>query len=62
MNIVFVCTSNTCRSPISELFAVDWFKRRLKLSREEQEVRGILVRSGAYVTRTDCCLHARREG
>lgn len=52
MNIVFVCTSNTCRSPISELFAVDWFKRRLKLSREEQEAKGILVRSGAYVARS----------
>lgn len=49
MNIVFVCTSNTCRSPISELFAVEWFHRRLKLSRPEQEAKGIIVRSGAYV-------------
>jgi hypothetical protein len=55
MNIVFVCTSNTCRSPISELFTVDWFKRRLKLSREEQEAKGIIVRSGAYVTRWVAC-------
>lgn len=50
MNIVFVCTSNTCRSPVAELFAVEWFKRRLKLSREEQEAKGIKIQSAAYVT------------
>ncbi|KAF1336195.1 Phosphotyrosine protein phosphatase, partial [Globisporangium splendens] len=47
MNIVFVCTSNTCRSPVAELFAVEWFKRRLKLSREEQEQKGIRIQSAA---------------
>lgn len=49
MNIVFVCTSNTCRSPVAELFAVEWFKRRLKLSREEQEQKGVKIQSAAYV-------------
>lgn len=47
MNIVFVCTSNTCRSPVSEIFAVEWFRRRLNLSREQQEEKGIVIRSAA---------------
>lgn len=51
MNIVFVCTSNTCRSPVAELFAVEWFRRRLQLTREEQEQRGIKILSAACVDR-----------
>ncbi|KAF4317039.1 hypothetical protein BBO99_00001450 [Phytophthora kernoviae] len=47
MNIVFVCASNTCRSPVSEVFAVDWFRRRLDLSRKKQEEKGIVVHSAA---------------
>ncbi|RLN47868.1 hypothetical protein BBJ28_00024227 [Nothophytophthora sp. Chile5] len=47
MNIVFVCTSNTCRSPVAEIFAVEWFHRRLDLSREQQEEKGIVIRSAA---------------
>lgn len=49
MNLVFVCTSNTCRSPVAEQFAVEWFKRRLNLTREQQEEKGIRIRSAAYV-------------
>ncbi|EGZ28294.1 hypothetical protein PHYSODRAFT_457694, partial [Phytophthora sojae] len=47
MNIVFVCTSNTCRSPVSELFAVEYFHRKLNMSREQQEAKGIAIRSAA---------------
>lgn len=47
MNIVFVCTSNTCRSPVSEEFAVEYFRRKLNMSREQQEEKGIVIRSAA---------------
>jgi protein-tyrosine-phosphatase len=47
MNLLFVCTSNTCRSPVAEAFAVEWFKRRLGLSREQLEKKGIIIRSAA---------------
>ncbi|CAH0477277.1 unnamed protein product [Peronospora belbahrii] len=47
MNIVFVCASNTCRSPVSELFAVEYFRRKLNMSREQQEEKGIVIRSAA---------------
>ncbi|CAI5712444.1 unnamed protein product [Hyaloperonospora brassicae] len=47
MNIVFVCTSNTCRSPVSEHFAVEYFRRKLSMSREQQEEKGIVIRSAA---------------
>ena len=55
MNIVFVCTSNTCRSPVSEHFAVEYFRRKLNMSREQQEEKGIVIRSAAYVVVGFCC-------
>lgn len=59
MNLVFVCTSNTCRSPVAEQFAVEWFKRRLNLTREQQEEKGIKIRSAAYVhCMSYCCANA----
>jgi protein-tyrosine-phosphatase len=61
MNIVFVCTSNTCRSPVSELFAVEYFRRKLNMSREQQEEKGIVIRSAAYVEELPWVLVCRRS-
>ncbi|KAG6976827.1 hypothetical protein JG688_00000951 [Phytophthora aleatoria] len=47
MNVVFVCTSNTCRSPVAEHFAVEYFRRKLNMSREQQEEKGVVIRSAA---------------
>ncbi|TMW66332.1 hypothetical protein Poli38472_004097 [Pythium oligandrum] len=53
MNVLFVCTSNTCRSPVAELFAVEWLKRRLGLSRAQQEEKGIRIHSAAITDAFD---------
>ncbi|TMW64725.1 hypothetical protein Poli38472_011605 [Pythium oligandrum] len=47
MDVLFVCTSNTCRSPVAELFAVEWLKRRLDMDRAQQEEKGIRIHSAA---------------
>ncbi|MBN2215771.1 MAG: threonylcarbamoyl-AMP synthase [Pirellulales bacterium] len=43
--ILFVCTGNTCRSPMAELLARDLLARRLGCSPAELEDRGVVVRS-----------------
>ncbi|CAI5743301.1 unnamed protein product [Peronospora destructor] len=53
MNIVFVCASNTCRSPVSELFAVEYFRHKLNMSRKQQEERGIIIQSAALTDAFD---------
>ncbi|GLD97007.1 hypothetical protein PINS_up005690 [Pythium insidiosum] len=53
MNILFVCTSNTCRSPVAELFAVEWLKRRLNMERKQQEQRGVRIHSAALTDAFD---------
>ncbi|CEG46316.1 Phosphotyrosine protein phosphatase I superfamily [Plasmopara halstedii] len=47
MNIVFVCTSNTCRSPVSQHFAIEYFRRKLNMTVEQLEEKGIIIRSAA---------------
>jgi len=42
---LFVCTGNTCRSPMAEAIARDLLARRLKCQRDELEDRGVLVMS-----------------
>jgi len=43
--IVFVCTGNTCRSPMAELLCRDLLARRLHCPLDELEDRGVLVMS-----------------
>jgi tRNA threonylcarbamoyl adenosine modification protein (Sua5/YciO/YrdC/YwlC family) len=43
--ILFVCTGNTCRSPMAEVFCRDLLARRLDCPREALEERGVLVMS-----------------
>jgi tRNA threonylcarbamoyl adenosine modification protein (Sua5/YciO/YrdC/YwlC family) len=43
--ILFVCTGNTCRSPMAELLARDMLAKRLGCKIESLEDRGIIVRS-----------------
>ena len=43
--IVFVCTGNTCRSPMAELLCRDMIAKRLKCKIDELEDRGVLVMS-----------------
>ena len=43
--VLFVCTGNTCRSPMAEMICRDMLARRLKCSIDELEDRGILVAS-----------------
>ncbi|KAJ0407829.1 hypothetical protein P43SY_008290 [Pythium insidiosum] len=44
---------NTCRSPVAELFAVEWLKRRLNMERKQQEERGIRIHSAAITDAFD---------
>ncbi len=43
--ILFVCTGNTCRSPMAELLCRDIIARRLKCNMDELEDNGVLVMS-----------------
>ncbi len=43
--ILFVCTGNTCRSPMAEMLCRDMLAKRLKCKIDELEDRGILVMS-----------------
>lgn len=43
--VLFVCTGNTCRSPMAEMICRDMLARRLKCSIGELEDRGVLVAS-----------------
>jgi len=43
--ILFVCTGNTCRSPMAELLARDMLSKRLGCSPAELEDRGVVVQS-----------------
>ncbi|HBO46190.1 MAG TPA: threonylcarbamoyl-AMP synthase [Planctomycetaceae bacterium] len=43
--LLFVCTGNTCRSPMAERLARDLLAKRLKCSIEELEDRGVVVHS-----------------
>ncbi|MBN1589994.1 MAG: threonylcarbamoyl-AMP synthase [Pirellulales bacterium] len=45
MMILFVCTGNTCRSPMAEQLARNLLAKRLDCSPEELEDRGVIVRS-----------------
>jgi len=41
--ILFVCTGNTCRSPMAELLARDWLAKRLGCQLQQLEDRGVIV-------------------
>ncbi len=43
--VVFVCTGNTCRSPMAELLCRDMLAKRLKCRIDELEDRGVMVMS-----------------
>lgn len=43
--ILFVCTGNTCRSPMAELFARDLLAKQLRCKLDQLEDRGVIVRS-----------------
>ncbi len=43
--VLFVCTGNTCRSPMAEMLCRDMLARRLNCPIEELEDRGVLVAS-----------------
>jgi protein-tyrosine phosphatase len=43
--VLFVCTGNTCRSPMAELLAKDLLAKRLKCAAKELEDRGVVVHS-----------------
>jgi tRNA threonylcarbamoyl adenosine modification protein (Sua5/YciO/YrdC/YwlC family) len=43
--VLFVCTGNTCRSPMAEMLCRDMLAKRLKCKIEELEDRGVLVMS-----------------
>src|SRR5438874_5809040 len=43
--ILFVCSGNTCRSPMAEALARSVLAKKLKISEEELEKRGITVAS-----------------
>jgi tRNA threonylcarbamoyl adenosine modification protein (Sua5/YciO/YrdC/YwlC family) len=45
MMILFVCTGNTCRSPMAEVLCRDLLAQRFGCSREELEDRGVIVMS-----------------
>ena len=46
MSIVFVCSGNTCRSPMAERFGRRWIAERLKVKEEEIETKfGLSVKS-----------------
>jgi L-threonylcarbamoyladenylate synthase len=48
--IVFVCTGNTCRSPLAQALCVKLLAERLGCSPEELPARGYLVESGGLAT------------
>ncbi len=43
--VLFVCTGNTCRSPMAEMLCRDMLAKRLKCKIDELEDRGVLVMS-----------------
>lgn len=45
MMVLFVCTGNTCRSPMAEMICRDLLARRMKCTLDELEDRGVLVAS-----------------
>jgi tRNA threonylcarbamoyl adenosine modification protein (Sua5/YciO/YrdC/YwlC family) len=48
--VLFVCTGNTCRSPMAELLCRDMFAKRLGCKIDELEDRGVLVMSAGIAT------------
>eukprot|EP00736_Rhodelphis_marinus_P001495 Rmarinus@m.28979 len=47
MRILFVCTSNVCRSPMAEGIAKQWFAERLHTTPDKLPEHGVTVESGA---------------
>jgi protein-tyrosine phosphatase len=48
--ILFVCTGNTCRSPMAELLCRDAVAKRLGCKRDELEDRGVMVMSAGVAS------------
>jgi protein-tyrosine-phosphatase len=48
--LLFVCTGNTCRSPMAELLCRDMLAKRLGCKIDELEDRGVLVMSAGIAT------------
>lgn len=48
--VLFVCTGNTCRSPMAELLCRDMIANRLNCGIDELEDRGVLVMSAGLAT------------
>jgi tRNA threonylcarbamoyl adenosine modification protein (Sua5/YciO/YrdC/YwlC family) len=48
--VLFVCTGNTCRSPMAELLCRDMLAKRLGCAIDELEDRGVLVMSAGVAT------------
>jgi protein-tyrosine phosphatase len=48
--VLLVCTGNTCRSPMAEMFCRDMLAKRLKCKMDELEDRGVLVMSAGIAT------------
>lgn len=44
--VLFVCTSNTCRSPMAEAIAKHWFAERCGCRLDQLKSRGWDIRSG----------------
>eukprot|EP00735_Rhodelphis_limneticus_P007854 TRINITY_DN20537_c0_g1::TRINITY_DN20537_c0_g1_i1::g.12326::m.12326 TRINITY_DN20537_c0_g1::TRINITY_DN20537_c0_g1_i1::g.12326 ORF type:complete len:160 (+),score=13.32,sp/S0F332/PAP_GEOSE/27.56/4e-14,LMWPc/PF01451.16/2.8e-21 TRINITY_DN20537_c0_g1_i1:47-526(+) len=47
LTLLFVCTSNTCRTPMAEGIAKHWLATRLGTTIDQLELKGYKVRSGA---------------
>ncbi|MGD9127215.1 MAG: L-threonylcarbamoyladenylate synthase, partial [Planctomycetia bacterium] len=48
--VLFVCTGNTCRSPMAELIAKDIFAKQLRCSIDELEDKGTMICSAGVAT------------
>jgi protein-tyrosine phosphatase len=48
--VLLVCTGNTCRSPMAEMFCRDMLAKRLNCKLDELEDRGVLVMSAGIAT------------
>jgi protein-tyrosine-phosphatase len=61
--ILFVCTGNTCRSPMAERIAKRWLAGELKCKESELESKGIRVASGGISNKPDASDdEARKNG